>query len=107
MISPAENRTAAAEKPAAKRKKDPHQLTCPECGSTSISVQIVEAGIENVKQGIGVMGHVNNMARGVTALGTLGMSNIVWKKSKPKEKPKTVNEKVCICQKCGNSWKID
>lgn len=49
---------------------------------------------------------MNNAARGVTAVATLGMSNLFWKKSKGSEKTKFKNEKVCLCQNCGNSWEI-
>lgn len=44
---------------------------------------------------------------GMTAVCTLGMSNLVWKKSKGGEKTVTQMAKVCLCQNCGNSWIIE
>jgi len=66
-----------------------------------------EVGSKTKKHGIGLGGHINNAARALTAVSTLGMSNLVWKKSKGSEKTKTIMEKVCLCQNCGNSWILD
>lgn len=82
---------------------NPKRLRCPKCGSDDISVQIVMTGAETEKH-LGLMGRINNTARGITAFSTLGMSNIFWKKAEPKEKHKALNQKVCICQDCGHSW---
>lgn len=62
--------------------------------------------IESVttKKGNGLGGHINNAARAYTAICTLGLSNLVWKKSKGGEKTKVKSKKVCICQDCGYSW---
>ena len=67
---------------------------------------MVEEGSKTSKKGNGLLGHVNNTARAITAVSTLGMSNLVWKKSKGGEKTKTKMVKTCICQNCGNSWEI-
>lgn len=82
------------------------KLQCPACGSQNVNVQIVQAGATTRKHGNGLGGHINNAARGVTALATLGMSNLVWKKSTGNSKTTVKNEKVAICQDCGNSWKV-
>lgn len=42
----------------------------------------------------------------MTAFSTLGMSNLVWKKSKGTHKTKTKNAKKALFQDCGNDWKI-
>ena len=49
---------------------------------------------------------MNNMARGFTAISTLGVSNLVWKKSKGTEKMKYKNEKRAICHSCGHDWAV-
>ncbi len=67
---------------------------------------MVEQGQKTLKKGVGFGGHMNNAARGVTAVCTLGMSNLVWKKSKGTNKTKTINSTVGICQNCGNTWEI-
>lgn len=79
-------------------------MMCQECGSTKVSVQFVATKAKTAKKGVGPIGHMNNIARGLTAVYTLGMSNLVWKKSKGTEREKIINEKVCVCQNCGNSW---
>lgn len=38
-------------------------MECPNCGSTNVSVQIIEKGQETKRKGIGLGGHVNNAAR--------------------------------------------
>ena len=81
-------------------------MQCPKCGSDNVTIQMEQVGGRTRKHGTGLGGNLNNAARGFTAVCTLGMSNLVWKKSKGTEKVKYKNEKVCICQNCGNSWTI-
>ena len=81
-------------------------MTCPKCGSGNVTIEMVQTGGRTAKHGTGFGGKLNNTARAVTAISTLGMSNLVWKKSKGTEKTKFKNEKVCLCQDCGNSWAI-
>lgn len=79
-------------------------MICPECGSENVTISMEEVGSKTKKTGVGLGGHVNNAARGLMAVSTFGMSNLVWKKSKGESKTKTVTEKVCLCQNCGHSW---
>ena len=65
-------------------------MKCSKCGSENVQVQLIEEGQQTNKKGIGFGGHVNNSARGFTALCTLGMSNLFWKKSKGKQKQLTL-----------------
>ncbi len=81
-------------------------MICPKCGSENVSIEFMQVGGKTKKHGNGIGGHVNNAARGLTAVCTLGMSNLVWKKSKGNEKTKFTNQKICLCQNCGNSWNI-
>lgn len=81
-------------------------MTCPKCGSENVSISFEKIGSKTVKKGNGIGGIANNTARGLTAVCTLGMSNLIWKKSKGTEKAVNVNAKVCLCQNCGNSWII-
>ena len=81
-------------------------MICPNCGSENVTIEIQQVSTSTKKHGNGIGGHLNNAARGVTAFCTLGMSNLVWKKSKGNEKTIVKNEKVCLCQNCGNSWAI-
>lgn len=82
-------------------------MVCPNCGSEDVTVTLQQVGTKTKKHGNGIGGHINNAARGIVALSTLGMSNLVWKKSKGTEKSVAVNAKICLCQKCGNSWEIE
>ncbi len=81
-------------------------MQCPKCGSDNVTIQMEQVSGRTRKHGTGLGGNLNNAARGLTAVCTFGMSNLVWKKSKGTEKVKYKNEKVCICQNCGNSWAI-
>ena len=81
-------------------------MVCPKCKSENVSIEMIQTGGKTKKHGNGLGGHVNNMARAATAVGTLGMSNLVWKKSKGGEKTTYKNEKMCLCQNCGHSWTI-
>ena len=81
-------------------------MTCPQCGSENVNIAIQQVSSKTKKHGNGLGGIVNNTARGLTAVCTLGMSNLVWKKSKGSEKTTVTNEKVCLCQNCGHSWGI-
>lgn len=82
-------------------------MQCPSCGSENCNVQVVEEGQMTNKKGVGFGGHMNNMGRAAAAVCTLGMSNLVWKKSKGTHKTKTVNSTVGVCQNCGNTWTIE
>jgi hypothetical protein len=81
-------------------------MKCSKCDSENVNIQFNEVESKTKKKGNGLGGNINNTARGLTALCTLGMSNLVWKKSKGGEKTIIKNEKVAICQNCGNSWKV-
>ena len=85
-------------------------MICPKCQSNNVTVQLVETGQKGktTKTSLGVGGHAYNATRGLMAISTLGMSNLFMKKTKGKEhsKIKTKNETYCICQECGNTWKV-
>ncbi|MDO5328922.1 MAG: hypothetical protein Q4E88_02315 [Coriobacteriia bacterium] len=82
-------------------------MICPNCDSENVNVQVVDDKIKTSKKGVGLGGHANNAARGFTAVATLGMSNLVWKKSKGTNKSKIVKSKLAICQDCGYDWNPD
>ena len=81
-------------------------MMCPKCSSENVTVEMTQTGGRTAKHGTGFGGNMNNMARGFTAATTLGMSNLVWKKSTGTEKMNYKNQKVALCQTCGNDWKI-
>ena len=81
-------------------------MVCPKCNSENVNVQIEQVSSKTKKHGNGFGGIVNNTARAATAVCTLGMSNLVWKKSKGVEKTTVGNKKVCVCQNCGHSWDL-
>lgn len=80
-------------------------MKCPKCKSENVTVELVQVGGKTKKSGNGLGGHLNNMARGVMAVSTLGVSNLVWKKSEGSEKTKVKNQTMCVCQNCGHVWK--
>lgn len=79
-------------------------LRCPKCRSTDVSVQMMETGSRTSKSGNGLGGHTWNAARGVMAISTLGLSNLVVPKAKGKAKTKIQMQKVAVCQHCGHDW---
>ena len=79
-------------------------MFCTKCGSNQVTISIQQSSAKTKKYGNSFGGHMNNLARGLTAACTLGISNLVWKKSKGGEKTVITNEKICLCQNCGNSW---
>ena len=81
-------------------------MVCPKCNSENVIITMEQVSSKTKKHGNGLGGHVNNAARGVTAMCTFGLSNLVWKKSTGNEKTKVKNQKICLCQNCGNSWTI-
>nr|DAF65883.1 MAG TPA: RNA polymerase-like protein [Caudoviricetes sp.] len=81
-------------------------MICPNCGSENVTISMEQVSSKTKKHGNGIGGHINNAARGLMAVSTLGMSNLVWKKSKGGEKTVVKNQKICLCQNCGNSWEI-
>lgn len=86
--------------------EDDGGLKCKKCGSSNVSIQIMQRGETTKRKGVGLGGNVNNLARGITAIGTLGLSNLVWKKSEGVNKTQIKNVRMAICQNCGRSWSI-
>ena len=82
-------------------------MVCRRCKSPNVTVHMQEVGAKTSKRGNGIVGHTNNYFRAAAAIGTFGISNLFWKKSKGNSKTKIKSEKVCICQDCGYSWKIN
>ena len=82
-------------------------IACPNCGSNNVKVELVEQGQMTTRKGVGFGGHMNNAARGLTAVATLGVSNLVWKKSEGTNKTNTITATMGICQSCGNTWIIN
>lgn len=81
-------------------------MICPNCGSENVTISMQQVSSKTKKSGVGFGGHMNNAARGLTAMCTLGLSNLVWKKSTGTAKEVVKNQKMCLCQNCGNSWPI-
>ncbi len=81
-------------------------LQCPKCKGCNISVQMIDVGSKTSKTSLGLGGKAHNLARGVAAVSTLGMSNLVITKAKGRETTKNKMEKVAICQDCGKSWNL-
>ena len=42
-------------------------MKCPNCGSENVTISLEETGTKTKKSGVGFGGHMNNMARGMTA----------------------------------------
>lgn len=81
-------------------------MKCVKCGGDNVTIEMVQVGGGTRKSGTGLGGNINNAARGFTAISTLGMSNLVWKKSKGTSKIKLKTQKTALCQSCGHDWAI-
>ena len=86
--------------------EDDGGLKCKKCGSSKVSIQIMQRGETTKRKGVGLGGNVNNFARGLVGIGTLGISNLVWKKSEGINKTQIKNVRIAICQNCGKSWSV-
>lgn len=81
-------------------------MNCPKCHSDNVRIDFVQTSGRSRHKGTGLGGNTNNALRGMTALMTLGTSNIVWKKSTGGSGHKFKNERMALCQNCGKSWKV-
>lgn len=81
-------------------------MKCPKCKSENVTISLEQVESKTKKTSVGLGGHINNTARALTAISTLGMSNLVWKKSTGEAKTKAKNVKMCLCQNCGYLWEI-
>lgn len=81
-------------------------MKCPKCKGNNVAITFLESGGRTSSRGTGFGGNMNNAARAMTAVGTFGMSNLVWKKSKGTHKTKTKSVKTALCQECGHDWKV-
>ena len=81
-------------------------MVCPACGSENCNVQMIQQNATTKKKGKGLGDYVNNAARDVVGVATLGVSNLFWRKSYGKNKTSFSIIKVGICQSCGNSWEV-
>jgi len=77
-------------------------MICPKCGSDKVTVQIVQTSSKTKSKGNGCLW---SLGRWTLIICTLGLWLLVGKR-KGAHKTTIQNEKQCLCQNCGNSWKI-
>lgn len=77
-------------------------ISCKNCGSNNISVQMIQT---NAKTSHNARGCLWELMRLFLIFMTCGLWLIIGK-SKGKSKTKIKNQKMCVCQSCGYSWKI-
>ena len=81
-------------------------MRCPYCRSDNVSSQFGTVGSITKKSGNGFKGNMNNLARGVVSIGTLGISNLFQKESRGEEKTTVQYGTICVCQNCHRYWKV-
>ena len=81
-------------------------MKCPKCGSTNISVQMIQTGTKTKKSGVGLIGNSYNTFRGIMNICTLGVLGKIMPKATGKEKTKTKLSKMAVCQSCGHNWRV-
>lgn len=77
-------------------------MICPKCGSQNVNVQIVQMGAKSSTKGKGCL---FGLMRLLLIICTCGLWLLLGKK-KSKTKTTFKNEKVAVCQSCGNQWNI-
>lgn len=81
-------------------------MKCPKCKNDNVIIQMMETGSKTSKKGNGLIGNTYNATRGLLAISTLGLSNLVVPKAKGTNKTKTTMKKIALCQNCGHSWNV-
>ena len=81
-------------------------MKCPKCGSTSVSVQMIETGSKTKKSGVGLIGNSYNTFRGIMNICTFGILGKIMPKATGKEKTKAKLSKMAVCQSCGHNWRV-
>lgn len=73
-------------------------MICSKCGSQNIKIEVIQTSSKTNNVSI-----LRRIGRLTLIVCTLGLWALV-----PKRKEHTTykNEKMCICQECGNSWKM-
>ncbi len=92
--------------PVSSVTEQPYRLTCPRCGSTNVSVQLVEQGQRTKRSGVGFSGNLNNCLRFVAMVFTLGIAGLFWKRAEGVNDTETDTSTMGICQTCGYVWHI-
>jgi DNA-directed RNA polymerase subunit M/transcription elongation factor TFIIS len=77
-------------------------MICPKCGSEKVNIQMVQTGAKSSTKGKGCL---FTLGRWLLIICTLGLWLLLGKK-KAKTKTKFENQKVAICQNCGNTWNV-
>lgn len=77
-------------------------MVCPRCGSSNISIQIMQSAAKTHTRGTGFM---QWFFRPLLIVCTAGLWLLIGKR-KSTSKTKFKNEKLAICQNCGKSWKV-
>ena len=73
---------------------------CPKCGSTNVSIQMVQTGaVTNTK----AKGCLYSLFRCLLIICTCGLWLLLGRK-KSKSKTRFYNTKMAICQNCGHQW---
>ena len=74
--------------------------TCPKCGSSNISFQMVQTGaVTSTKE----RGCLFSLFRLILIICTCGLW-LLFGRKKTKSKTKFTNQKMAICQNCGHQW---
>lgn len=87
-------------------KSENQGIMCPQCGSHNVQIQMIQTKATTKTTGH-KRGLLWKIGRLTLIICTCGLWLLVGRsKGKDKSKTKFKNEKVCICQSCGNSWEI-
>lgn len=71
-------------------------MKCPKCKSEDVTIEMVSTAEMTKKRGNGLAGHAKNAARGVMAMGTFGMSNLLLRSRRVRIRRKSRTRR-CVC----------
>jgi DNA-directed RNA polymerase subunit M/transcription elongation factor TFIIS len=77
-------------------------MFCPKCGSDKVNIQIVQTGAKSSTKGKGCLFSIGRL---LLIICTCGLW-LVFGKKKAKTKTTFQNQKMAICQNCGNQWNV-
>lgn len=77
-------------------------MVCPNCSGSDINIQMVQTSAKTRKRNMGCLWELGRL---ILICCTCGLWLLIGKRSGTSN-TKIKNDKIAICQKCGNSWKV-
>ena len=82
-------------------------MVCKSCGSSNVTIEIIQSGGNVKKRGKGINDYLLNFFRILVGICTVGIAFLFWRKSEGKNKIEFKSTKTCVCHDCGYSWELE